>query len=103
MFDINDEHVRRVKYDEKLDNRYYNILKRCYDKNNKDYVNYGGRGIEMCEEWRNSKQRFMRWCVDNGYDESLEIDRIDNDKGYAPDNCRFVTRKENRQNRRDSK
>ena len=102
-FDICDKHVRRVAYDKGLDDRYYNILKRCYDKRNKDYVNYGGRGIEMCDEWRESKQRFMRWCRDNGEEKGLEIDRIDCNGSYEPTNCRFVDRKTNRNNRRDSK
>ena len=103
MWDINDKHVLRVPYKKSLDDRYYNMLKRCYDEENKDYVNYGGRGIEVCEEWKKSKQRFMRWCVDNGEKKGLEIDRIDNESGYSPENCRFVTRHVNRSNRRDSK
>jgi hypothetical protein len=102
MFDICDEHVKRVPYDKRLDDRYYNILKRCYDKKNKDYEHYGGRGIVMCDEWKENKQKFMRWCRDNGEEKGLEIDRIDNDKGYEPGNCRFVTKKVNRNNRRDS-
>ncbi len=101
-FDICDKQVRRVKYNERHDNRYYNMLKRCYDEKHKDYEHYGGRGISVCEEWRESKQRFMRWCVDNGEKKGLEIDRRDNDGNYEPDNCRFITKRENRNNRRDS-
>ena len=101
-FEIPEEMEMRVKYNKVLDDKYYNMMKRCYDENNKDYRNYGQRGITVCEEWRESKQRFMRWCVDNGFESGLEIDRIDNDKGYGPTNCRFVTRKENINNRRCS-
>ena len=101
-FDECDEHVKRVPYNKKLDDKYYNMMKRCYREQNVDYEHYGGRGIEVCDEWKKSKQSFFRWCVDNGFEEGLEIDRIENDKGYSPDNCRFVTKQENRNNRSDS-
>ena len=103
MFDICDVHVKRYKFNKKLDDKYYNMMKRCNDEKHKDYSNYGGRGIKVCEEWSKSKKMFVRWCHENGFEEDLEIDRIDNDKGYDPSNCRFVTRKVNRNNRRDSK
>lgn len=52
----------------------------------------------MCDEWRNDRQSFIDWCVSHGHSEGLQIDRIDNDKGYSPDNCRFVTPAENQHN-----
>lgn len=57
----------------------------------------------MCDEWLNNYQSFENWCLTNGFEEGLAIDRIDNDKGYSPDNCRFVTAKENNQNRRTTR
>lgn len=63
---------------------------------------YYGRGIRMCDEWVNDYSVFEQWAKDNGYKKGLDIDRIDNYKGYSPDNCRFVTRVENCRNKRDS-
>ncbi len=67
-----------------------NIKQRCINKNNRDYPYYGGRGIDLYKHWHNSKV-FCEWGVNNGYKQGLSLDRIDNDKGYNPDNCRFTT------------
>lgn len=64
---------------------------------------YAGRGIEMCGAWAASWWVFRDWALANGYDDGLEIDRVDNDKGYEPSNCRWVTRTENARNRRSAK
>jgi hypothetical protein len=77
---------------------YHDILRRCCDPSDKSYSRYGGRGITVCDEWRNDRNSFVRWCMANGYAPGLQIDRIDNDKGYSPDNCRFVTPAENQHN-----
>lgn len=74
---------------------------RCYYEKHPCYSNYGGRGITVCEEWKNSSDAFGNWAISHGYAEDLTLDRIDNDKGYYPDNCRWVTRKEQSQNRRE--
>ena len=64
---------------------------RCYDKNQSHYHLYGGRGITICDEWTNNFPReFYEWAYENGYKKGLSIDRIDNNKGYTPYNCRFV-------------
>ena len=76
------------------------MKQRCYYDKHVNYKNYGGRGIDVCSEWKDSFEVFYNWSIDNGYKKGLEIDRIDNYKGYSPDNCRYVTREENNNNKR---
>lgn len=78
------------------------IKDRCYREKSKNYHAYGGRGIVMCDEWKNDSKAFVSWCLANGYRQGLDIDRIDNDGPYSPDNCRFVTRKVNCNNTRSN-
>lgn len=77
-----------------------NIKQRCLNKNNPNYKNYGGRGITICNEWVNDFVKFQQWSIENGYKKGLNIDRINNDKGYSPENCRFITYTENQNNKR---
>jgi len=84
-------------------NTFYCMLSRCYNKKTKHYKNYGGRGIIICDEWRNDKELFFKWALDNGWSKELEIDRIDNDGNYEPSNCRFVAHNINAQNTRTTK
>lgn len=79
------------------------IKQRCYNPKATAYKNYGGRGIVMCDEWREDFAAFATWATANGRQQGLDIDRRDNDGPYSPDNCRFVTRAENMANRRCSK
>ena len=70
-----------------------NMKKRCYYPKYNEYERYGGRGITVCKEWENDFSNFYNWAIRSGYSEKLSIDRIDNDKGYSPENCRWVTSK----------
>lgn len=76
---------------------------RCYNPKNIGYANYGGRGIRVCDEWREDGPAFCAWAIQSGYHEGLSIDRTDNNKGYSPDNCRWVDSAIQNSNRRSFK
>jgi len=78
---------------------WYNIKRRCYDCKNSQYKYYGGKGIIMCQSWKNDFQIFYDWAIKNGWERGLEIDRINSNKGYNPSNCRCVTDLINQRNK----
>lgn len=83
-------------------NIWHGMKARCYNPNNKDYCNYGARGIVMCDEWKNDFQAFYDWAMANGYSDNLTIDRINNDRNYEPSNCEWVTTHKQNQNKRNN-
>lgn len=84
------------------DHRCYNVwegmIRRCYNSKHTYYHRYGGRGITVCDEWKDAPKDFIEWLLNNGWRKGLQIDRIDNNKGYYPNNCRIVPRIINQNN-----
>lgn len=84
-----------------LSRRFSSMKTRCYNKNNPAYKNYGGRGIKICDEWLNDKNKFIEWSLVNGFRKELTIDRKDNNGNYEPNNCWWVDRKTQNNNKRN--
>lgn len=85
-----------------IDVMYRNMMLRCYHKNFSSFYAYGERGISVCKEWAEDKTNFFKWAVTNGYKPWLELDRINNELGYFPENCRFLNKSANNLNKRAS-
>lgn len=86
--------------------KYVSMHSRCEDERHNKYKDYGGRGIKVCAEWSGKKgfENFYKWAIKSGWkDDGLTIDRMDNDKGYSPQNCRWATQSEQIKNRRNAR
>lgn len=86
-----------IGYGSRLYKKWSSMKQRCYNENEKSYKWYGGKGIKVCEEWQEYKP-FESWALSSGYDIGLELDRINSDSNYSPENCRWVTHGDNVRN-----
>lgn len=86
-----------------LYNKWINMKRRCYNPTTDGYKDYGGRGITVCDDWINDFDNFFQWSMKNGYKKGLTIDRIDVNGNYCPKNCRFVTQKQQANNKTNNR
>lgn len=78
------------------------MKQRCYDTKHTYYLHYGGRGIKVCDEWKDDFMCFYTWAINNGYNDTLTLDRVDNDGDYEPNNCQWSTMRKQSNNRRSN-
>lgn len=83
----------------KIYHAYMDMMARCYNPDLKNFHRYGGRGIMVCEEWKTNLESFLNWSLQNGFEENLSLDRIQNDGNYEPNNCRWIPQLKQAQNR----
>lgn len=95
-------HYKHGMWGKRLGVIYHNMKSRCYNPNDTGYANYGGRGIEMCKDWKDNPASFAEWASMSGYTDSLSIDRIDYNGNYTPENCRWVSNKTQQNNKRNN-
>lgn len=85
-----------------LYSKWNDIKNRCYNEKVDRYPNYGGRGIKVCDEWRNDFKSFYDWSIANGWKKGLSIERKEVDKNYSPENCEYITMKEQGYNKQNT-
>lgn len=101
-YNLNNGHVLHGQSNSRLYKIWIDMIRRCSNPKCKRYKDYGGKGIKVCAEWENSFESFANWAISNGYSDKLTIDRINNDDGYCPNNCKWSTYQEQNFNKRNT-
>lgn len=99
----NNRNYRHGFYGTKIYKVWEGMKCRCYNPNHNSFKDYGLRGIQICDSWKNDPVAFCEWAMENGYKEGLQLDRRNNMEGYSPENSRFVTPLVNANNKRSPK
>lgn len=97
-----DRLIKHGKYKTRMYRIYNNMKNRCYNEKHRDFHNYGGRGVTICDEWLSDFMNFYKWSIEHGYTNKLSIDRIDVNGNYEPYNCRWTTSKQQANNKRNT-
>ena len=93
---LDGKYMKRTKWDNhRIKSIFNGMRQRCYSKKDDNYIQYGAKGITICDEWLDNPKLFEEWSLQNGYRDNLTIDRISSELGYSPDNCRWVTLEDN--------
>lgn len=88
---------------DKLYDIWHGMVRRCHDSRRKDYSKYGGKGIKVCDAWRDDFDTFKQWALGHGYKDGLTLDRVCNNRGYGPDNCRWISGQQQGYNRKTNR
>ena len=96
LIESHPEEYRILRY------KWGSMITRCTNPKSRNYINYGKRGITVCDEWRKFSN-FFEWSLNNGFKIGLSLDRIDTNKNYCPENCQYITMEAQQQNRRNNR
>lgn len=91
----NKDKIKRNITNKRIKSIHKGMCNRCYNTSDRDYKYYGAKGIKVCDEWIVNPASFEKWSLENGYNENLTIDRTSSEKGYSPDNCQWISHREN--------
>lgn len=89
------KHIKTGIKNKRISSIFLDMKRRCYNNSEKSFRFYGAKGIKVCDEWLENPKLFEQWSFENGYECNLSIDRIDSNKNYSPDNCRWITKEDN--------